>query len=301
MLRSIGLLFHSLVFLLRHPLSRGRRGAALVRWLRWQLGSRLVPGGVVVPFVDEALLLVHPGMTGATGNVYLGLHEFPDMSFLLHLLREDDLFVDIGANVGSYTVLAAQVRRARGVSIEPVPATFRQLRANLLVNDIVSRVEALNLGVGSESGVLNFTSGLDTVNHVLSRGESCSDCIAVPVQTLDSLLAGRSPILMKIDVEGFETCVIEGAQNTLGSASLLAVIMELNGSGNRYGFDEAALHQRMCGFGFAPYAYDPFSRVLVSLQGGISRTGNTIYLREPERVQDLLRFSPAFSVNGASI
>jgi hypothetical protein len=61
------------------------------------------------------------GMTGATGNLYVGLHEFEEMAFLLHFLRPGDLFADVGANVGSYTILAAvAVERgthcARGLS-----------------------------------------------------------------------------------------------------------------------------------------------------------------------------------------
>jgi hypothetical protein len=43
-------------------------------------------------------------MTGATGNVYYGLHEFQDMAFVTHYLREGYLFADIGANIGSYSV-----------------------------------------------------------------------------------------------------------------------------------------------------------------------------------------------------
>lgn len=56
-------------------------------------------------WIEGARLMVRNGMTGATGNIYCGLHEFTDMSFVLHLLRPDDLFVDVGANIGSYTVL----------------------------------------------------------------------------------------------------------------------------------------------------------------------------------------------------
>ena len=62
------------------------------------------------------------GMTGATGNVYCGLHEFEDMALVLHALRPRDLFVDVGANVGSYTVLGGQPARvalASNPSLEP--------------------------------------------------------------------------------------------------------------------------------------------------------------------------------------
>jgi hypothetical protein len=62
---------------------------------------------VVVPFVGDTRLLVARGMRGATGNVYVGLHEFEEMAFALHALRPSSRFIDVGANVGSYTVLAA--------------------------------------------------------------------------------------------------------------------------------------------------------------------------------------------------
>jgi hypothetical protein len=86
-------------FVLAHPLNRANKWAALMRYFRWQFGSRLVPGDVLVPFVDKTLLRICPSMTGATGNIYAGLHEFEDMAFVLHLLRENDLFVDVGANI----------------------------------------------------------------------------------------------------------------------------------------------------------------------------------------------------------
>jgi hypothetical protein len=61
---------------------------------------------VAMPYVNETRLLVKPGMAGATGNVYAGLHEYEDMAFVLHALRPSSRFVDVGANVGTYTVLA---------------------------------------------------------------------------------------------------------------------------------------------------------------------------------------------------
>ena len=67
-------IFPTLKFILAHPLNRRRQLAAARDFLAWQIGSRLVPGAVAVPFVNGARLLASPGMTGATGNVYAGLH-----------------------------------------------------------------------------------------------------------------------------------------------------------------------------------------------------------------------------------
>jgi predicted RNA methylase len=77
-------------------------------------------------------------MTGATGNIYVGLMEYEDMSFLLHYLQKDDLFYDIGANVGVYTVLTSQVKEVKTVSIEPLPLTYEKLLDNININRLTN-------------------------------------------------------------------------------------------------------------------------------------------------------------------
>jgi len=99
-------LLHTLKFILNHPLNRSHRMRALWRFVRWQVGIRLVHAPVLVPFIENIGMFAQQGMTGATGNIYCGLHEFEDMALVLHSIRPGDLFVDVGANVGSYSLLA---------------------------------------------------------------------------------------------------------------------------------------------------------------------------------------------------
>src|SRR5579863_9241815 len=153
-----------LISIMSHPLSRSQPLDALQRYLRWQIGSRLVPGPVVVPLTDRAKLIVSPGMTGATCNVYTGLHDYAEMAFTVHLLRPGDVFVDVGANVGVYTVLAGAVAGAHCVAFEPAADTFRHLTANVAVNALDA--ELVHAAVGAKSGTLRFTVGRDTTNRV---------------------------------------------------------------------------------------------------------------------------------------
>lgn len=294
-------LLNTLSFILRHPLNRTRKTAALGRFVRWQVGSRLLPGPVAVPFVDSTRLLVQAGMTGATGNVYCGLHEFEDMAFVLHALRPGDLFADVGSNVGSYTILAAGAAGANCVSFEPLPATFAHLLDNIRLNNLESKVKAKNIGLGASSGSLTFTSGLDTINHVVAQGEAVANAIEVPVEPLDAVLSGSALTLMKIDVEGFETEVLNGASETMQGPSLLAVVMELNGSGLRYGYDEEKIHQRMNDWGFAPVRYDPLQRNVTLLNSRSGSTGNTLYVRNLECLRDRVRTAPPHIVLGTSL
>jgi hypothetical protein len=129
-------ILNTLTFLLNHPLSQGRRLTNLRRFVAWQIGARLVPGPVVCDFANGAWLLARSGLTGATGNVYVGLHEFEDMAFVLHFLRAGDLFVDVGANIGSYTILAAMGVGADCIAFEPGVAAFGWLERNVRLNGV---------------------------------------------------------------------------------------------------------------------------------------------------------------------
>lgn len=288
-------------FIANHPLTRDRKMSAFARWLRWQIGSRVLGWPVAVPFVGSTRLLAKPGMTGATGNIYCGLHEYEDMGFVLHFLRPGDLFVDIGANIGSYTVLASATG-ANVISFEPVPATFEALLDNVHLNRLETRVDVRNQAIGSSRGELEMIADQDTTNQALRAGARYSgETLRVPVVTLDEALQGMLPKLIKIDVEGFETEVLAGAMATFANPSLRAVIMELNGSGTRYGFNEDALHQNMLNMGFQPCRYDPITRGVVGLNLQRSTSGNTLYLRDPEAIQHEVRKSPAYRILAASL
>ena len=287
--------------ILRHPLNISAGGPALVRFIKWQIGSRLVPGAVLVPFVNDTVLVVSPGMTGATQNIYTGLHEFDDCGFLLHLLRAGDLFVDIGANVGVYTVLAAGAIGATAVAIEPVPATFAKLRLNLRTNGLDGKARAHNIGLGSSPSTLRFTIDQDTMNHVITDENWTGPSVQVPVQTLDALLDGQSPSLIKIDVEGWESEVLAGAEATLRQPSLLALIVEMNGGDAAPNPNEQAVHDCLHRNGFAPHAYDPFTRSLTPLPSKHFGASNTIYCRNAAELSSRLAVAPPFHVNGRSI
>src|SRR5690606_29639488 len=132
----------------------------------------------------KAKLIIKKGMTGATGNLYCGLHEFKDMAFLLHFLREEDTFVDIEANVGSYTLLASAHVGAQSLSFEPLPKTFKFLNQNVELNELSKKVRTYNMALADKVGKLSFTSELDTMNHIAT--ESDKNVIEVEVSTLDT-------------------------------------------------------------------------------------------------------------------
>ncbi len=289
-------LFRTLEFITNHPLNRSRRTHAILGFVKWQLASRMIPGSVLFDWIAGTRLIVRTGDTGMTQNVYCGLQEFNEMAYVLHLLTPEDLLVDIGANVGSYTVLACGAKGARGICFEPVPATFARLSDNVLINNLSSRVTALNMGISDVDGELPFSVSEGATNHVIARGEMARGAINVPVRRLDSVLTGESPSFLKIDVEGFETPVLDGAGETLSNPSLHSVLIELNGSGTRYGFDEDNILLKLAEHGFSPFDYEPFSRKLSPLQGKNGVRDNTLFVRNASWIQERLSQAPRATV-----
>jgi FkbM family methyltransferase len=281
-------------------MNRGRGSRAIRDYLGWQLGSRLVSGPVAVPFVNDALLMVRPGMHGATQNIYCGLADFSEMGFLLHLLRVEDLFADVGANVGCYTVLASAAIGASSIAFEPNPETFPSLMANIHANGISGRVQVKRAGAGARSGVLRFQAD-GTKTRVAVNGTAAGPLFESAVVTLDESLADITPTLIKIDVEGFESDVLAGASEVLQRPELLALIIENNDDCVRFGFMPDQAHNMLVSHGFAAAAYSPRQRKLELLSGRDPLSQNSIYIRDYETVKSRLAAAPPFRAKGQSI
>jgi len=288
--------------LLAHPLNRDHKSEALQRYIKWQLASRLLDLPVIVDFVNESRFVLSRGMSGISGNFYSGMHDFVEMSFLMHLLRPGDVFVDVGANVGSYTVLAGAAVGCRCHAIEPSQVSFEHLLDNIYINRITNNVIAHNVAAGAEEGVLQFSTSLGLTNHVIQGDQSNLSTTQISVKTVDGLVGTDVPTAMKIDVEGYETAVICGSQALLANSTLLALVIEFNDSGRRYGFDEGALHNLLTEeYGFRVVQYDGFSRVLREHGSNDHDRNNRIYARDLSAVQSRVESSPAFSLGEREI
>ena len=285
-------------FFKRHPLTKNNLLSAYYRFFKWQIISRIKTKPFAYPFIEGAQFFAKNGMTGATGNIYAGLHEFFDMGFLLHILREEDIFADVGSNIGSYTILASGVVGAKSVAFEPVPSTFYYLQKNIEINNLHQIAKAYNVGVGNEKGILKFTKDADTTNHIVIENAENVATINVEIIILDDFfLNNQVPTLMKVDVEGFEKNVFEGSKNVLANTQLKALIVELNGCCHRYGVNENDIHQLLLNNHFKTYQYNPLERELIETPTYNSEE-NTIYIRDLEWVKNRIKSSRKFKAMG---
>ena len=294
-------LYSILKFIWYHPLASKNRIGALRNFFAWQLCQKINRYPVLYPLVEDSKLLVKKGMEGATGNIYTGLLEFEDMAFILHALKKDDIFSDIGANIGVYTILAAKNVGAKVISIEPVPSTFNHLCNNIFLNKISHRVTALQIGVGSENIVLGFTNTMDSINHVVKdyKGQQQEGVIEIPVKIIDEVFEDLIPVIMKMDIEGYEWPALNGAKKVLASDHLKAIIIELNGCGNSFGFSDVNTHNMLLSYKFKPYYYDPFKRSFTVLTHFGNH--NTIYIKDIEWAKQRVSEAKKYKILGQLI
>jgi FkbM family methyltransferase len=153
---------------------------------------------------------------GQPGRVLTGRYEPEHSQVFAERVAPGDVVVDVGAHAGYYTLLAAALAGPRGGvwAFEPDPRNCRCLRRQVKVNRLPN-VVVEEAAVADREGRQAFRFGSGSGTGALGGDGD----ITVRTVTLDSALAGRvHPSLIKIDAEGAEARVLEGARNILDTA-----------------------------------------------------------------------------------
>lgn len=161
-------------------------------------------------------------------------------------------FIDVGANIGYFTALMSKLAGPSGrvLAVEPEPRNFRVLRQNLALNGLTNvEVHACALGERDGTTMLGLYKAANLGRHSILNVEA-KQKVEVPLKTLNSLVGAtaqnvRSWSLVKVDVEGYEAFVIDGAGETLPRIEML--VMEFSpGLLRRAGREPAAAIGALC-------------------------------------------------------
>jgi FkbM family methyltransferase len=146
-----------------------------------------------------------------------GTFENEELAVFLKQLHRASTCIDVGANIGLYTCLASS-RQKHVVAIEPLSSNLKLLYKNLICNKFLD-VEVFPLGLSGEAGIKRLF-GTGTGASFIEGWAGATDKFynVVPVSTLDVIVNTRFdgvPLLIKVDVEGFERQLLKGAEGTL--------------------------------------------------------------------------------------
>lgn len=210
-------------------------GSVARRRLSGWINRRLDPAWPTRPYITsiypEGLLLeVIPSDVIGKPITQFGTYEYAVSALLRAYLQPGDVFVDVGANIGYFSVIAASRVGASGAvyAFEPNPRIRARLERNVSLNgaeQIYVRAEA----VSDAPGTLRLVEPEASGNDGLSRVErSATSGVAVTAVRLDAVpeLRARPPALVKVDVEGHELEVFGGARGLFEAADAPALIFE---------------------------------------------------------------------------
>ena len=277
----------------KHPLTKEHAYYALLRYVYFHVVIQLKEV-MIYNWIGNLKFIARKGEAGIVGNIYYGLYEFEESVFLLHLLNNTDLFLDVGANVGHYSLLMAGLKKTKSIAIEPVPKTFAKLNENIALNNLEGLIETKNIGVSNTDGYLNFSTDRGTMDRIVDA--SYKNAVSVQVQTIDSILKGNVPLALKIDVEGYEKYALEGATAMLVNTNFKVLILELNNSGKIFKINDEDIFEFVMSFGFKPYSYEPKTRLLSELKTYNKKQFNTIFVRDIDFVNSRILNSPPVKI-----
>ena len=286
--------------ILSHPMNNRHRAQAMARAIGWQAWRLTARRPLTVRFWKDLKVRVYPDWPYSWTAIYFRLTEYDDMMFTLRYLRPGDAFLDVGANIGFYSLLASSVNDGAPVlAYEPHPLGSSRLHENISLNQL-QNVVVRPVAVGASTASAQLTAELFDENRILAAGEDRRG-VEVQVVTLDDEIHERgldpaSVALVKIDTEGFEAQVLKGAGRLLDSMPGPVWLIEVSGLSERYGAASAEIDDVFVGRGYQRLQYVADEDRLLT-RNEMPAGGNVIYAREPQAAVARLRGSAGTSPN----
>ena len=258
----------------RRPISCGLRVASSL--VRSAAGRPLV----VVPFLADGTKVVADLRTSFGRGLYRYRVPYVDEDFeiLRRYLRPGDTFVDCGANIGHFSLVAARLVGPSGhvVAFEPVAETRAALERNVATNGLTN-VEVLPWALGATAGVAPFYAMADGggLSSFAPSDPARGREFQVDVKTIDDCLRDiqGSVRLVKIDVEGAESVVLQGATELLRRYRPPLLVEVEDDHLKRQGTSEVELRELLRSFGYREEpTQGPSPNVLFVATDALART-----------------------------
>lgn len=234
------------------PFYKGRGRFAYLPAVKRHLAS--LPGEVPMRLHDGQTVFANPN-DYIGSMVYLFRDLDPAISWCLKkILRPGDCFVDVGANIGVETLPAARLVGDGGkvVAFEPNPPVFAMLERSVRANSL-DQVRLIAAAVSSIEGALQISVPSDNSGCACVSSGEADGSVEVPAVRLDrhAALVGVDIRLLKIDVEGHELGVLEGAEGILKAGRVGHVLIEIWPS-QTVRFSEMPAVRLLRSFGYEP-------------------------------------------------
>jgi FkbM family methyltransferase len=224
----------------------------------WQVYKRTISRSRDMKVFENMRLRCYRDSTVAGLMIYTGgLYDYDEMKFVRRYLRPSDGFLDIGANIGVYTLLAASIVGAEGFvdAFEPGIIAAERLRENVALNAL-DNVRVHEVAVAEVCGTIRFLQDRDAINRIAMESEGTSQATDVACIALDEF-ADRTYAMGKIDVEGTELLAFRGGTAMFRATNPPVWLLEMKDYLlTRFGFSPSDLEEWLNQHGYELAFYD---------------------------------------------
>jgi FkbM family methyltransferase len=220
-----------------HEGNRNKRILSLFAGYFWFFRTKISKKSKIVSVFEDMKFKCFPDSAHALSYFFNGTEydNWHIMKFIDKILMPGDRFIDIGANVGLISLLAASKVGANGsiISVEPMSENVAKLSENIMLNNL-KNVDILQIGLSDLPGEFNFSKE-DVGSHMTDVSDYNTEVIKV--LQLDTVLQNQTEAynVTKIDVEGMELLILKGAEESIKKNLLPVIIIEVNGLHERFG------------------------------------------------------------------
>jgi FkbM family methyltransferase len=253
-----------LKYIWNHRANNNRRLTAIIYGITWQLYKRITGRHFDIKIFNNIKIRCYPNSTSASSLIYCsGMPDFHEMRFMKDYLRKGDGFIDVGANIGAYTLLAASLVGSSGRvdSFEPGKVAFKRLKENIELNNL-SQVHLHPIALGDVIGSVHFLCEQDTTNRIYNESDLSKKFITVPSDRLDNILSMENYVMGNIDIEGAELLALRGATKMLSEHNPAVWLLEFNGALHSFGFSEQEFSDWLSNQGYDLALYDSDNRIM---------------------------------------
>ena len=244
-----------ITYVWRLPANAGQRPRAVLRTIGFQVQGRVLGRRTVTRLGERSKVLVDMRRATSLKALYGNPPDMPEMLAWRGALRDGGVFIDVGANVGIYTIWAVELG-AEVIALEPADDTFALLQENIALNGY--QVTMVQAAAGDHCGTARFSAGMDSVNSLDPAGP-----VEAQLVTVDSLIGDRHVTGMKVDVEGFEIDVLRGCARALAERRIGLIQLEWNEtSWLAVGTDRRPVADLLAGYGYELYRPDLAGRLV---------------------------------------
>jgi FkbM family methyltransferase len=194
----------------------------------WQAYKRTIARPFNMRIYNDLLFRAYPDSHEPGRLIYFrGLPDYNEMVFMQRYLRTGDQFIDGGAHIGIYSLLAASIVGSSGGvdAFEPAPAEVRRLRENVALSKL-SQVRVHEAALGDRPGSVHFTIDRGEGNRIQTEDDADRGTREVPMTILDQVLSGIYA-MAKLDLEGAEFLALRGAEQHVAARNPPVWLIEL--------------------------------------------------------------------------